>query len=143
MEINERIFELLRLQNKTAKQLCAFTGISPASVSAWKTSGSYPSSKHLVRISEFFGVSPNYLLTGEEVAKPESRLLKKDYQRIVAQSEFGNLTEDQVALINAYEKLLAEEKEEIWLLIDHKLKKRNLSSNSQTLEDGSSGSKTA
>lgn len=143
MEITDRIFALLLEQKKTAKQLCEFVGISQASVSAWKTSGSYPSSKHVVRISEFLGVSPNYLLTGEDSPKPGTRILNEEYQKDVAQREFSNLTEDQVALINAYEKLTDSEKEEIWLIIDHKIQKRNLSSNSRTSKDGSSGSKTA
>ena len=65
MDINERIFFLLNEQKRSAKELSEYIKVSQASVSAWKT-GSYPSSKHIIRISEFLGVSAQYLLTGEE-----------------------------------------------------------------------------
>ena len=64
MEINVRIFELLDKQNKKAKDLAKYIGVSASSVSAWKTENSSPSSKHIIRISEFFNVSIEYLLVG-------------------------------------------------------------------------------
>lgn len=65
MEINERVFYLLEQQKKTAKELADFIGVRPSSISAWKTEGSYPSSKHIIRISEFFNVPIEFLFTGE------------------------------------------------------------------------------
>ena len=65
MEINERIFYLLEKQKRTAKELGDYIGVRPSSISAWKTEGSYPSSKHVIRISEFFDVSIEYLFTGK------------------------------------------------------------------------------
>lgn len=69
IDINERIFSLLHEQNKTANGLSEYIGVKPSSISAWKNSGSYPSSKYVVRISEYLNVSPTYLLTGE-IEKP-------------------------------------------------------------------------
>lgn len=66
MEINERIFYLLEEQKKTAKQLGEYIGVKPSSISAWKNEGSYPSSKYVIRISEFFQVPIKYLFTGEQ-----------------------------------------------------------------------------
>lgn len=64
MEINQRIFFLLERQGKTAKELGDYIGIKPSSISAWKNENSYPSTKYVIRISEFFDVSIDYLFTG-------------------------------------------------------------------------------
>ena len=66
MEINERIFYLLDKQGKTAKELRLHIGVNPSSISAWKNEGSYPSSKYIIGISEFFNVSIEFLFTGTE-----------------------------------------------------------------------------
>ena len=66
MEINERIFYLLDKQGKTAKELGLHIGVNPSSISAWKNEGSYPSSKYIIGISEFFNVSIEFLFTGTE-----------------------------------------------------------------------------
>lgn len=94
MEINERIFYLLKEQNKTAKDLGEYIGVKPSSISAWKNKGSYPSSKYLVRISEFFNVSLQYLLTGQD-------------ERIQAVS---NLSTEETELIEAWRELDYESK---------------------------------
>ncbi len=66
MELNERIFLLLDKKGKTAKELAQYLNVSQSSISAWKNEGSFPSSKYINRISEFFDVSLNYLVNGEE-----------------------------------------------------------------------------
>ena len=87
MEINERIFILLEKQGKTAKQLSEYIGVKPSSISAWKTENSYPSSKHMIRISEFFDVSIEFLFTG----------------KIMTTS--SQLSSDETELVNTYKKL--------------------------------------
>lgn len=66
MELNERIFLLLDKKGRTAKELAQYLNVSQSSISAWKNEGSFPSSKYINRISEFFDVSLNYLVNGEE-----------------------------------------------------------------------------
>ena len=85
MEINKRIFMLLEQQGKTAKQLGEYIGVKPSSISAWKTEGSYPSSKYVIRISEFFSVSIGFLFTGED--------------------DSNTLTDDEQELLNTYREL--------------------------------------
>lgn len=85
MEINERIFYLLEKQKRTAKELGDYIGVRPSSISAWKTEGSYPSSKYVIRISEFFDVSIEYLFTGKNsgtlhLSKQENELLETYHQ---------------------------------------------------------------
>ena len=79
MEINERIFFLLDKQGKTAKELGDFIKVNPSSISGWKYEGSFPSSKYIIGISEFFNVSIEYLFTGHEA----NSLLDKDQQELV------------------------------------------------------------
>ncbi len=68
MNLNERIFYLLDLQGKTAKQLGEYIDVNPSSISGWKNEGSFPSSKYIIGISEFLDVSIEYLCTGTEKA---------------------------------------------------------------------------
>lgn len=67
MEVNERIFKLLEDQKKTAKELAEYIGVKPSSISSWKNENSYPSSKYILKISEFLNVSPTFLFLGEEL----------------------------------------------------------------------------
>ncbi len=81
MNITERIFYLLESQGKTAKELSEYIGIKPSSITGWKNEGSYPSSKLIIRISEFFNVSIEYLFTGkdylgESIEKDQVELLQ-------------------------------------------------------------------
>ena len=82
MEINERIFYLLDKQDKKAKDLANYIGISASSVSAWKTENSYPSSKYLISISEFFDVSIKFLVTGVD-DKSEEDYLSADENELI------------------------------------------------------------
>lgn len=65
MNISERIFDLLEKQNKTASDLGKYLQVSSASINGWKN-GSFPSSKHVEKIAQFFDVSLDFLLTGKE-----------------------------------------------------------------------------
>lgn len=76
MDINERIFYLLDKQGRTAVELGKYIDVAPSSINGWKK-GSYPSSKYIIRISEFLGVSIHYLFTGEEEAN-ESTLSSEE-----------------------------------------------------------------
>lgn len=68
MSISERIFALLKSQNKSQGALSSFLGIRQATVSSWKTKGTTPAADLLEKIAEFFGVSVDYLVTGKEYA---------------------------------------------------------------------------
>lgn len=70
MQINQRLFELLAASGKSQKELAQFLGISERNVSAWKSRGSEPPSGLVVAIADFFGVSVEWFLTGEEHHRP-------------------------------------------------------------------------
>ena len=65
MNISERIFYLLSRDNKTASELGEYIDVKPSSINGWKK-GSYPSSKYIEKIADFFNVSICYLVSGRE-----------------------------------------------------------------------------
>lgn len=79
MEINERIFFLLKQQGKKASNLAEHLSIKPSSITGWKNEGSYPSSKYIEKISEFLNVPIEYLVTG----KSSIQSLNNDQQELL------------------------------------------------------------
>ena len=71
MRINDRIFNLLKEQGKTGKQLATFLGTRQSTVSGWKGDKT-PSTNMLLPICEFLGISIEYLLTGKEHNQTDS-----------------------------------------------------------------------
>ena len=61
------IFEKLCAENGvTPYRVCKETGITTASISNWKAGRYTPKQDKLQKIADFFGVSIEYLMTGEE-----------------------------------------------------------------------------
>lgn len=51
---------------ETQKDLAMHIGVSTRTVSTWKTRGTNPGAEYIAGIAEFFSVSTDYILTGEE-----------------------------------------------------------------------------
>lgn len=66
MTINERLFDLLADHHLTQKALADFIGVNERNIGTWKMRGSDPPAKLVYKIAEFFGVSVEWFLTGEE-----------------------------------------------------------------------------
>lgn len=66
MEIIERIYKTLGEKGKKAYDLCEKLNISTSTMSTWKARTSDPPAKYMKTISDFLGVSLDYLLTGQE-----------------------------------------------------------------------------
>lgn len=64
--INERLFQLLTNQRRLQTELAKFIGLSQQNIATWKQRGSDPPAKYIFNIAEFFNVSVEWLLTGEE-----------------------------------------------------------------------------
>ena len=60
----DRISQLLKEKDMTAKSLCAALGLSASAVTDWKNGKSSPTTKQVVAMAELFGVSTDFLLTG-------------------------------------------------------------------------------
>ncbi len=82
MEFNERLQELRKRRGITQEQLAQALFVSRTAVSKWESGRGYPSIDSLIAISEFFGVTVDDLLTGnqaltlarEEQKEKETRL---------------------------------------------------------------------
>lgn len=66
LTINERLFEMMTCQNRKQKELADYIGVNERSVGTWKSRGTDPPARLCCKIAEFFGVSVDWLLTGEE-----------------------------------------------------------------------------
>jgi len=94
MTISQRVFFLLEKQGKKQNELSKFTGISTSTISAWNKRGTNPAADTISTIADFFGVSTDFLLTGEE-------------------NQSKALNDDEQELLENYKKLSPEDKEEV------------------------------
>lgn len=65
MNIGERITELRKSKNLSQEELAEQLGVSRQSVSKWETGVSIPDTDKAVAMSRIFGVTADFLLTGE------------------------------------------------------------------------------
>lgn len=81
--------KLLETKNITPYRVYKETGVPQSSLSEWKRGNSMPKIDKLIKIAEYFGVSVDYLLTGEESPKTEKAptLNKKDERDIARDLE--------------------------------------------------------
>lgn len=114
MTIGNRVIQLLKENNLKQKDLAEYLGTRSSTVSGWKEINRNPSSELIIPICEFFNISANYLLTGENDENfADEKLL----------STFHQLNEDnQDIVIGEMKKLLKEQKYEESVAADNKLK---------------------
>lgn len=78
----ENFEKLCSERNVTASKVSKATGISTATLSSWKKNVYTPKQDKLQLIADFFGVTLDYLVTGEksieETAKLDARLTELD-----------------------------------------------------------------
>jgi len=63
----ERILKLMDERGINAKELTEKIGINHSAVTDWKKGKGNPSTGAIIKLAKFFGVSTDYLLTGEEL----------------------------------------------------------------------------
>ncbi|MGM9581826.1 MAG: helix-turn-helix domain-containing protein [Anaerovibrio sp.] len=78
MSICQRIFERMGQDNARLRALAASINVAPSTVTSWKSRGSDPPAKYIVAIAAFLGVSPMWLLTGENETISETKSDKYD-----------------------------------------------------------------
>lgn len=66
-EFADRLARLRRRRRASNEEIAEAAGVHPNTVSNWN-GGQVPEGMALLRLARFFGVSPEWLLTGEEVA---------------------------------------------------------------------------
>ena len=86
------IFEqLCQKHNLTSYKVSKMANVTQTALSNWKNGKSEPSAKTLQKLADFFNVSVDYLLTGEEPNKETSTLTRRDTKEI---TEMLNNMED-------------------------------------------------
>ena len=112
MTICQRMFKLFDEKGKRPADLCKFIGISTSVTSGWKARNTDPPAKFILQISDFLGVTTEYLLTGEG---PEtySDLKKEILDKASATGISAELTEEEHELLDFYRKLPSELRAEL------------------------------
>lgn len=76
--LNERIKELRLLNKLNQVQLSELIGVTKQTVSNWENNNIQPSIDMLIKLSEVFNVSTDYLLGKEKIRKLDTDRLSKD-----------------------------------------------------------------
>lgn len=78
MKIIERIYQLLEEKDKRAYELCEALSIRTSTMSTWKARTNDPPARYMKTISDFFGVSLDYLMTGQEAPVRKNTTQEED-----------------------------------------------------------------
>ncbi len=71
MTTGDKLARLRKENNYTQEQLAELLGVSRQAVSKWESDLAFPETEKLIRISELYGCSVDYLLKDEPAAAPE------------------------------------------------------------------------
>ena len=115
MTVFERIEELRKAKNVSQGKLEKELGFSNGSISKWRNST--PTYERLQKVAEYFGVSVEYLMTGETPTEKKSSFLtsrdERDIEKILDQtreqllSQEGLMFDGQPASPEAVESILS------------------------------------
>ena len=141
MTIEQRIVAKLKELHVTQVELAAKTDLSKTAINNYCKGKQEPNTQALYKLSVALGVSMELLLTGEDrnVIIPPSPWQLTEEQAHTASIYFPDLTEEQVALLNNFEKLDARDKREIKEIIRMKLGDTMGLSSSSEGHNGASG----
>ena len=78
MDISKRIYELRKKKQVSQEELANNLNVSRQAVSKWESNQTLPDLEKVVLMSEFFGVSTDYILTGKD--KSGDYVLSTDQQ---------------------------------------------------------------
>jgi transcriptional regulator with XRE-family HTH domain len=91
--IYNKILSLINNKNVNKKNLSKFLGIAPSVISDWISGRSKSYIKYVDRIAEYFKVSTDYILKGEEEQKYDSPKSKTEKEFIVLARRTPNMSE--------------------------------------------------
>ena len=104
MKFSQHLNDLLVHKNHSQAELARFVGVKNNTVSDWINKGTSPKIEHLYRIAEFFNVSYDVLMTGEEKnpSLPEDELELLKYYKELPEKEQMKLIGRASALAEVY-----------------------------------------
>lgn len=109
----DNVFSLMKERNVTPKEISEKTGISTGNISDWKSGRCAPKTEALIKIADYFGVSLDYLLGRTNDCSVNVNTVTDNHGIIghnhapvtIINGSERKLSEQEVALINLFEKL--------------------------------------
>lgn len=115
--MNNRIRELRKKKNLTMKQLGAILGLAESTISQYETGRREPDTKTLIKLSDYFGVTVDYLLGNTEsplIFRPSHTApVAFDEQKIMEAAGIDPLKEIDIGFYGAYSELTEDDKKTI------------------------------
>lgn len=102
MEFGERLKILREKRNISREQIADLLNVSYSSIAKYETNERFPDKDTLIKLSEYFNVSIDYLLGLTDIKEPINEIIKKGEVAIKPPSEIEKI----------YESLPAEEKKQ-------------------------------
>ena len=104
MVISERIFKIMEERHMNQAEFCRRTGLTPSTVSDWRTKKTNPSAEKIMTICRVLEVSPEELLCedGEQKVVPTDILLQPGDRQILL--EYHSFTPNQQKRLLSYMK---------------------------------------
>lgn len=114
MIISERIFEIMKEQKMSQRELARRTGITVSTISDWNTKKTNPTSDKLLVISQALGVSVEELLVSAESfkGKENENIDYKEVDDNKLLEDYHNLSNSQKVRLLKYMKRLGDMNEE-------------------------------
>lgn len=115
MNTIERILDLIKKNNITAKKLTEDVNISSSSISDWKSGKANPSYSAVIKIAQYFNVSTDYLLCNTDDPAPpnavkyhaeninNSSVAQGQSSAVNGQSEFSKEEEDIIKIYRMFD----------------------------------------
>lgn len=136
MEFSEIIQNLLASRKITAYRLSKETGISQRLIGYWKKGEKKPSYENLKKLSDFFNVSTDYLITGEDSPEPN---LPSDPEEVQLREKLSHYGFALKSLTRDIHDLTVPEMQDVSAVIDFLKAKRLLKDNEHTTGDDEDG----
>lgn len=102
-EMIARIFNLMRKRHMTGRAFAEGVGMAPSTCHDWKAGKGTPKVEYIAKTAQFFGVSTDYLIFGEDEEEIKLRIIKA--QNLEEQSlldRYREMPENLRSMVNAY-----------------------------------------
>ncbi|MDO4422065.1 MAG: helix-turn-helix transcriptional regulator [Eubacteriales bacterium] len=106
MDINERLFKVMKDNGISIRELARRTGITASTISDWNTKHTNPTAEKIPVVCEALGITVSYLLKGTE----ETDFVLSDDERNLVET-FRNADEESQNRLLAYFKQMSKKKE--------------------------------
>ena len=84
MSIAERLQELRKQSGYSQEQVAEMLGLSRQAISKWESGQGKPEIDNIVKLTEIYNVSADYILLGtEKVSVPEKKELSREYKKAI------------------------------------------------------------